>query len=240
MAADDMGEPAWTPFEHADTHAVVIFADLSGFTALTEVHGDHHAAELADAFAGMAADALGPGDEVIKSIGDAVMVITGSAEAALGFLTRLTEATRRAGGFPLLSAGVSSGPVIRRRGDVFGATVNLAARLAGQASAGQILIDPSVAAAGAGSGLPIAALGAMRLRNIAEPIEVYAVDVASTHQGHVDPVCRMHIAATGTAVTVTHDHRVYRFCSSLCATRFSRRPEDFATSESPVFGRAQS
>lgn len=224
-----MGETPCARFEHTDTDAVVSFVDMAGFTALTEVHGDHHAAELADAFAGLAADALGPGDEVVKMIGDAVMVTSTTGHEALGFLSRLIEATRRADGFPLLRAGVSSGPVVRRRGDVFGATVNLAARLASQAAAGQILTSAAVAASGARAGVPVRSLGAMRLRNLAEPIDVFAADIASAHQDHVDPVCRMHVAAGRTAVTVTHGQRMYRFCSSQCATRFSCRPAKFAS-----------
>jgi Adenylate and Guanylate cyclase catalytic domain len=122
-------------FEHADVDTVVIFVDIAGFTAFTEAHGDHRAAELADRFATIAARVLGPGDEMIKTLGDAVMITSSDPAAALAFLRRLHDETRRIDGFPLLRAGICAGAVVKRRGDVFGSTVNTAARLAAAAPA---------------------------------------------------------------------------------------------------------
>jgi len=51
-----------------------VFADLAGFTAAVDVHGDDAAVELAEALEGAASRALGPGDELVKSMGDAVLV----------------------------------------------------------------------------------------------------------------------------------------------------------------------
>ena len=70
-------------FEHTDVETVVAFVDMAGFTAFTEAHGDHRAAQLADTFATVAEMVLGPGDEMIKTIGDAVMITSQDAPAAL-------------------------------------------------------------------------------------------------------------------------------------------------------------
>jgi len=62
------------------------FVDLAGFTALTEAHGDLDAVDLLDRFISLARDSLSAGDELVKSIGDAVMLATpgpGAAVAAL-------------------------------------------------------------------------------------------------------------------------------------------------------------
>jgi adenylate cyclase len=214
-------------FEHTDTEAAVVFVDMSGFSALTEVHGDHLAAQLAEAFAAMAMISLGPDDELIKTIGGAVMVTCGNASTALAFLRRLNEATELAEGFPMLRAGVSAGPVVKRRGDVYRATVNTAARLAALAAPGQIVTTRDVAAAALGSELSIESLGPVQLRNMSEPIELFAVDAASARREHMDPVCRMHVAAVAAATAVTHRGRLYRFCSTFCAKRFGGRPDDF-------------
>ncbi len=125
---------AETTFDHADTSGgAILFADMSGDTALIEIHGDHVAAH----FAVMVNVALGgPGDELIKTMGDAVMVASADAPAALAFLHRLGVAAGLAMGFPMLCAGVSAGTVVRRRGDVYGTTVNAAARLAALAAPG--------------------------------------------------------------------------------------------------------
>lgn len=221
-------------FEHSDTEAAVVFVDMSGFTALTEVHGDHSAAQLAEDFAETAMTALGPNDELIKTIGDAVLVTCGDAQAALAFLGRLSTATGRAAGFPMLRAGVSAGPVVKRRGDVYGTTVNTAARLAALAAPGQIVITRDVAAAAPGSERSAKSLGPVQLRNMSEPVELFAVDAAGEHTDHVDPVCRMHVTAATAAATLTHRGRSYRFCSTACARRFSIRPSDFRDDDAVV------
>ena len=131
-------------FEHADVNTVVIFVDIAGFTAFTETHGDHRAAELADRFATTAARVLGPGDDMIKTLGDAVMITSSDPTAALAFLRRLHDETSRIDGFPLLRAGICAGPVVKRRGDVFGSTVNAASRLTSAARPGSVLVDAGV------------------------------------------------------------------------------------------------
>ena len=206
--------------DHVDTNAAIVFVDMSGYTALTEIHGDHVAAQFAEDFAGMPGEALGPGDELIKTMGDAVMVASADAPAALAFLRRLGVAARRAEGFPMLRAGVSAGTVVRRRGDVFGTIVNAAARLAALAAPGRIVFGRDVAAAAADLGLPVEALGLVGIRNMANRMELFAVDIGEEHQQHVDPVCRLHVTAASAAITRSRGDRTYRFCSAACADRF--------------------
>ncbi len=64
-------------------------------------NGDHRAAELAETFADLAEMALNPGDETIKTLGDAELVTSESPTTALAFLRRLHNDTRRIEGFPL-------------------------------------------------------------------------------------------------------------------------------------------
>lgn len=214
-------------FEHADAKAVVIFADMSGYTALTEVHGDHRAAELADQFGSIATEVLGPGDALIKTIGDAVMVTAPDAHAALAYLTRLGEAARRTPGFPLVRAGLSEGPVIWRRGDIFGATVNTAARLAGLAHGGQVATTRDVASRACVPADLVRDIGSTTIRNVRAPVDVVIIDSGSSHQDHVDPVCRVHLSADARHSAATHEDRLYWFCSPLCAEQFVRRPQTY-------------
>jgi len=206
--------------DHSDGHAAIVFVDMSGFTALTEVHGDHVAAEFAEEFAAMATAVLGPNDQLIKTIGDAVMVSCYDADAALTFLYRLGTAAHFAGAFPMLRAGVSTGPVMKRRGDIYGATVNTAARLAALAAPGQIVTSQVVASAALAANLAIEALGLVSIRNMNQPMELSAVDAVGRHQNHVDPVWRMHVTAAATVVTRTYRGQLYRFCSTACAQEF--------------------
>lgn len=164
-------------FEHSDAEVAVVFVDMAGFTALTESFGDHHAAQLAETFATLAHDALGPGDELVKSIGDAVLVTSEDRAAAVRFLERLAEATEGVGRFPPLRAGVSAGSVVKRRGDVFGATVNTAARLSALARPGQIVATRDVATAARPGWEP--SVDRVRLRNVAAPVDIVRLEFGS-------------------------------------------------------------
>ena len=57
-----------------DVDATFAFVDLAGFTAVTEAHGDHQALAIIQAFRARTQEVLGPDDELVKTIGDAVML----------------------------------------------------------------------------------------------------------------------------------------------------------------------
>ena len=68
------------------------FVDMAGFTAITEAKGDEDAADLATMFAEMTRAALEPGDRLVKTIGDAVLVTSPNAAAGLSLIERLWTA----------------------------------------------------------------------------------------------------------------------------------------------------
>ncbi|WP_237568723.1 adenylate/guanylate cyclase domain-containing protein [Mycolicibacterium lacusdiani] len=213
-------------FEHAHVDTVVVFVDIAGFTAFTEAHGDHLAAELADRFTTIAASVLGPDDEMIKTLGDGVLITSSDPTAALAFLRRLHDEIRRIDGSPLLRAGIDAGSVVKRRGDVFGSTVNTAARLAAIARPGQIVGNAEAAAALHGADrLALMSLGPLRLRNVGALVEAFALDVGTRHQEHVDPICRMHVTTDAESLTIAHQEDTYRFyfCSAACSSQFAKR-----------------
>lgn len=84
--------------------------DLAGYTALTETHGDEHAAELATTFTALARDSLGSGDRLIKPIGDAVLLTAPDPDAGISLVDRLLSASADLEGFPLARAGLHHGP----------------------------------------------------------------------------------------------------------------------------------
>ena len=114
----------------------VAFIDLAGFTALTQAMGDEHAADYALRLEAFAQDAVSRhGGRLVKALGDGVMLLCPEAIPALE--TCFAIASRAAGdGLPPVRTGLATGPVVPRDGDIFGATVNLAARIVAQ-------VDPS-------------------------------------------------------------------------------------------------
>ncbi len=206
----------------------MVFADLVGFTALTDVHGDADAVMVADRLLELAEGALVDGVEVVKTIGDAVMLRGDEIEPTLETAERLVAAVHAEPRFPGVRVGIHVGSVISRPGDLFGHTVNVAARLAGEAGAGQIVTSRAVVI-GSDRRFVARPLGYLDLRNVAEPIEAFnirAIDPDAT-KVEVDPVCRMRLDPVESYETRTRAGHVYVFCSADCTRRFDADPDRY-------------
>jgi adenylate cyclase len=75
-------------------------------------------------------------------------------------------------GLPPAHVGVAAGPVVVQGGDYFGRTVNLAARIAARAGAGQVLVSGSVAESAPPQGVAFAAVGEVQLKGFARPVRL--------------------------------------------------------------------
>ncbi len=124
----------------------VLFADVSGSTRLFETLGDvaaHAVVELC--LQSVRASAGQYAGRAVKAIGDELMCVFAEAEGAISAATDLQVRleAQRAGGtaIPPMRVGVAYGPVLEDGADVFGDTVNLAARLAALAGPGQVLTN---------------------------------------------------------------------------------------------------
>jgi adenylate cyclase len=134
----------YTPLRDVEPPAIA-FVDLSGFTRLTHEHGDEFGAQVAIRLGEVAASAvLVHGGHVVKLLGDGVLMRFSALDPAVVGVLDLLDALPAAG-LPTGHAGVVSGPIVVRDGDVFGRTVNLAARLSDAASDGQLLIPAALA-----------------------------------------------------------------------------------------------
>ena len=214
-----------------EINAAVTFADLAGFTALTEAHGDIVAADIAERFVAVAESIMGTGDRLVKAIGDAVLITSDDAASGLSLILRLFDACEADAGFPDLRAGIHYGPVVERAGDIFGATVNIAARIAARAAGGQILVTEPVAEAATAGGVSARGLGPIMLHNITTPVEVYKLVRTGVNDHDVDPVCRMRINPATAAGRLTYAGTDYLFCSLDCAARFATHPDRFTAGD---------
>ena len=129
----------------------VLFADVSGSTQLYESAGDEAAAQAIEQCLAVFRNATRlAGGQVVKEIGDEVMAIFPSPDAAAIAATRMhlgVEALPPVGQMQLgVRIGFQTGPVIRRDDNLFGDTVSLAEGLAGQAAKGQVLTSEETAA----------------------------------------------------------------------------------------------
>ena len=126
---------------------VVGFADLVGFTALSQQVGDDELAAIVDQFEQLAFDVVtAQGGRVVKMIGDEVMFTVDSADAAAEIGLALAEGTRGADELSDLRVGLAAGPLLEREGDLYGPVVNLASRITSIAFPGTIVVGESVRA----------------------------------------------------------------------------------------------
>jgi class 3 adenylate cyclase/YHS domain-containing protein len=211
-----------------NVHATFCFVDLAGFSALTEAHGDHAAVELLERFTQLVEKSRGDEDRLVKTIGDAALLTSPVPERAVEFLARLWKHLAGERDFPQVRAGLHHGTAVTQRDDVVGAAVNLAARVAAQAGGGEVLATGVVARAAEALGFGISSLGAVALRNIRDPVELYRLDLEGIPTTDVlDPVCRMRVHPQHAAGRLNFAGTTYWFCSLHCVALFASSPEAY-------------
>jgi adenylate cyclase len=129
------------PTEESTADVVVGFADLvaSPRWADARAEADRHTAPHVRSARGGRGD--GASTRLVKLIGDEAMFVAKTTDDALAIARALIDDPD----LPPLRVGVAAGQVVVRGGDVFGSTVNLAARLVATAQPGEILVDPVAA-----------------------------------------------------------------------------------------------
>ncbi|HWC26800.1 MAG TPA: adenylate/guanylate cyclase domain-containing protein [Solirubrobacteraceae bacterium] len=164
---------------NASADHTFLFADLVAYTAFTERVGDDAAADVAVAFQAAAAHlAEQCGCEVIKNLGDAVMIHGDDAARVVALALRLRRELADEGWCPPLRMGVHSGSAVPRGDDWYGSTVNVAARVADAAGAGEILLSVTTREQIARAGVAIADRGARTFKNVAAPLSLFAAAAA--------------------------------------------------------------
>jgi adenylate cyclase len=148
----------------------IAFADLAGYTRMTEELGDEEAVRAVERFTEEVERSLPGSARVVKEIGDEVMVV-GSDIVALTAWAVAFQAGR-AGRRPQPRIGLHCGEVLYRDGEYYGREVNLASRVAARAAGGEVLITRAVDEA-AGRGLARERIGEVRLKGFSEATELF-------------------------------------------------------------------
>jgi class 3 adenylate cyclase len=161
--------------------AVVLFTDIANSVQLTEELGDwvfhDRARALQQELRSTIRSFSGSPVEGIK-LGDGILAEFRSAERAVACAVDCRDRAQRAA-LPL-HIGVHAGDIIRDGGDIFGGTVNTAARICAYASAGEVLASGTVRElARTSASVTFTTAGAPPLKGIAEPVPLYSVHAAS-------------------------------------------------------------
>ena len=126
-------------------HQVVGFADLVGFTALSQQVSTRELAAVVDRFEGIAYDTVGGlGGRVVKMIGDEVMFSIPHERGAAEIALRLSETYRDDDELSDVRVGLAAGRVLQREADLFGPVVNLASRIVNIAFPGTVVCSAEI------------------------------------------------------------------------------------------------
>jgi adenylate cyclase len=150
-----------------------VFADLSGYTQLTEEFGDEVAAETSLTLAWLVSEiAARHRGNVVKLLGDGVYLHFGDPGDAVRGSLEIVESTPSRG-LPPAHVGVNAGPMLYDGGDYFGRTVNMAARIASWAGAGQIYVGEALVGSVPEEGFRLLEVGEFQLKGIARRVRIF-------------------------------------------------------------------
>jgi len=155
------------------------FLDITGYTRLTQERGDEAAADLADHLGRLSQrTSLKYGGRPVKYLGDGVMFYFPDPGPGVVAALEMVEGVAAAG-LPPAHVGLHVGPVIFQEGDYYGATVNVAARIAEYARPGEVLVSQEVVDACEGSPVVFREIGPVELKGVGGPMRLHAASRAA-------------------------------------------------------------
>jgi adenylate cyclase len=152
----------------------IAFADLVGFTELGESVTVEELGDVASRLTRLAEEVTAPPVRLVKTIGDAVMLVAPDPKELVDAAVELVERGEAAEDMPKLRVGVAFGPAVNHWGDWFGSTVNLASRLTARARPGSVLAAEAVREA-VGDGYTWSSAGPKKLKGFSSPVKTYRV-----------------------------------------------------------------
>ena len=159
----------------------ILFTDIVESTTLTQTLGDEAAMGLLDVHNTVVRDALANlGGREVKHTGDGIMASFVSAAAAVKCATQIQRDLAKHGENQRDRAvkvriGAAAGEPVEQHHDLFGCTVQLAARLCSHASPEQILVSNAIAELCLGKGFSFQDVGEVALKGFERPVRAHAV-----------------------------------------------------------------
>jgi len=157
------------PLDLGRLRVAIAFADLAGYTRLTEEEGEEEAVGAVERFVENVALTLPDDARVIKTIGDEVMIVGSDPAALVAWAVGFQQLI---GGRPRPRIGLHYGETLYRDGDYYGREVNQAARVSARAAGGEVLVTRPIVDA-SGAHLEFEPIGQVRLKGFNEPTELF-------------------------------------------------------------------
>lgn len=178
--------PGGAGIEHDPGVRTVLFTDMVDSTALTQHVGDDAAMVLLGVHDTIVRHALAAsGGHEVKHTGDGIMSSFVSAASAVRCATQIQRALAQHEAEHkdqpvMVRIGLAAGEPVEHHGDLFGSTVQLAARLCSHAEPQQVLVSNAVVELCLGKGLVFRDLGEVLLKGFEHPLRVHAVEWGET------------------------------------------------------------
>ena len=206
-------------------------ADLTGYTAMTDVHGGASAARIVNKYMEIVNTACSGTAMVTERIGDQVVVVADEPVDLIVTARKIALDTYEEHHFLSIHAGMHFGPVFIQNNTFFGSTINVASRIMNIASAGQVLCSASFfSRVPASQRSQFRNAGTHRLKNIMDEVELFELLPGTKHTLlEVDPVCHMHVDSSTSLNSSQHEGKTYHFCSERCMQLFQANPGRFLT-----------
>jgi adenylate cyclase len=207
-----------------------LIADLAGYTALTETHGNAEAVKIIDRYVELAAPVVSERVTLVERVGDELLFTSEDLAALARAALELHRAVQREPLFPLIRSGIHAGLSVEYDGRYLGAAINITARIAAYARGGQIVCSRAVADEIRDvDGITVRALGRVLVRHVADSLELFEIADASVTRSapSIDPVCRMQVDPETAPVRVMLRDAPLYFCSHACAAAFLANPASY-------------
>jgi adenylate cyclase len=157
----------------------IVFADLAGYTRLTEEQGELQAVDAVERFVEGVESSLPDEARVIKTIGDEVMIVGSDAGALTNWAVEFQRPDRQR---PLSRIGIHYGRALYRDGDYYGRDVNIASRVGARAGAGEVLVTRPVVDQSDGA-LAFERIAEVRLKGFTDSTEIFVAHAREDEGG---------------------------------------------------------
>ncbi len=161
----------------------IMFTDLVGSTQISSRDGDVRALEVLGRHDRIVREALAShGGREVKHTGDGIFAsfsyVSRAVESAVRIQKEFGEPLSEETGGPRVRIGISAGEPVSQHEDLFGAAVNLAARICGHAGPGQVLVSSAVRELSVGKPIAFRDRGPIALRGFDDPVRLFEVPIA--------------------------------------------------------------
>lgn len=204
----------------------ILMLDLSGYTAMTDVHGGASAARLVTKYMELVEKARSGNCELVQRVGDQVVMLAETGDDLLATIVQLMGFIVEENHFLSIHGGLHFGSVHYQGGHLFGSTINVASRIMNLAKTGQILCSAAFLNSINRELYRFSPIGKIRFKNVLKEVEVFEFENSNVNPVPIDPVCHMRINEP-TRFIYHGAGTTFYFCSQHCLDIFESDTETF-------------